>query len=107
MIIQFKQEGGLASFPGLNHPVVIDTDKLPPAESSELREAVDRSLFFDRPDRVGEASPGAADYREYTITVEDGPRRHSVHLVEPIADPLLQALVGSVRKKARTVQTGN
>ena len=37
MRIQFKMEGGIASFPGLSKPITIDSDQLPQQESDELK----------------------------------------------------------------------
>ena len=36
MRLQFKTEGGFAYLPGLNQPVTIDTDGLPPEEAGKL-----------------------------------------------------------------------
>src|SRR6185295_15901532 len=76
MQIEFKTEGGMAYFPGLSKPVVIDSDDLPEKEAKELRRQVAEAHFFSLPTRTGELLPGAADYQTYTITVKDGKKRH-------------------------------
>jgi hypothetical protein len=101
MKISLKTEGGIAHFPGLSQPLTIDEAHLDPAGASELRRAVDAVRFFDLPSSLGRAAPGAADYRTHTITVEDGDRKHSVRVIEPIAEPALRELVELVRTRAR------
>jgi hypothetical protein len=95
--IQFQMEGGLASFPGLTKPVTIDTEKLPEEEAVRWAQRVQAAGFFDRPAVVGVPARGAADYRRYTITVEDGERRHTVSLTDPVPDAGLQALLAALR----------
>jgi hypothetical protein len=100
MRVQFKTEGGVAFFPGLSKPTIIDGDDLPPKEAAELKRLAAAARFFGLP-----ADPprrtGAADYRQYTITIEDGQRSHTVRLADPIEDPDLQALVDFLSEKAR------
>lgn len=98
MRIQFQVEGGIAHFPGLSQPVTIDTARLPEAEAAELLELVDAAQFFDLPTTAGRRR-GAADYRQYTITVEQGGRRHTVRLSDPIEGRDLQELVGCLSRK--------
>lgn len=98
MRIEFKREGGVAYFPGLSRPVVIDTDRLSPEEAEHLHSLVEASRFFDQPDQAGTPKPGAADYRQYTIHIKAGERDHTIHLVEPIADPGLRSLVQHLQK---------
>ncbi len=83
---------GLGYFPGLAKPVVIEADELPEAEARELAALVAGTRFFERP--TGPAAPSrGADQRHYTITVEQGTRRHEIHVAEPIEDPELRRLV--------------
>ncbi len=93
MRIQLKMEGGIASFPGLNKPITIDSDQLPEQESDELKRLVNVTRFFDLPPVMGSPSPGAADYRQYTITLQDEGKQHTVHVTDLIEDPNLQALL--------------
>lgn len=102
MRIEFKREGGVAYFPGLSRPVVIDTDRLSPEEAGHLHALVEASRFFDQSEQVGTAKPGAADYRHYTIRIEAGDRDHTIRLVEPIADPGLRSLVQHLQKSSST-----
>ncbi len=102
MRITFSRSGGLAAFPGLAAPRTLDTAVMAPAEASVLEQLVRDARFHDLPARVGAAAPGAADYRTYEITVDDGARTHTIHVVEPIAEPTLRSLVQRLEQHRRT-----
>ena len=102
MRIQFKMEGGIAYFPGLSKPITIDSDQLPKQESDELKRLVDATHFFALPAVMGSPSPGAADYRQYTITIQDEGKQHTVHVTDLIEDPNLQALLTYLRARRST-----
>ena len=104
MRLQFKMEGGIAYFPGLSKPITIDSDELPKQESDELKRLVNATRFFDLPATVSSLSPGAADYRQYTITVENEGKQHTVHLTDPIEDPNLQALLTYLKTRRPTAR---
>jgi hypothetical protein len=93
MRIQFKMEGGIAYFPGLSKPITIDSAELPKQEADELKRLVNATHFFALPTVMGSPPRGAADYRQYTITIEDEGKQHTVRLTDPIGDPNLQALL--------------
>jgi len=78
--------------PGLNRPVEVDTAQLPAIEAARLEQLVDAARFFEQP-AVTPAPRGAADYRQYTITVERPGRTHTVRIADPIADQSLGDLV--------------
>jgi hypothetical protein len=100
--VQFKAEStGAAFFPGLAQPMTIDSATLPGEEAAELEGVVQAARFFDLPAVVGAMRRGAADYRQYSITVEDGGRRHSVRLTDPVEDPHLQRLLSYLRDKQK------
>lgn len=101
MHIQFQSEGGVAYFPGLSEPVTVDTRQLPAAQAAAAEGLVRAARFFDRPAQQQPAPPGAADYRQYTITVDDGGRRHTIRIDEPVDDPDLQRLVQYLASQAR------
>src|SRR2546428_11651518 len=92
-------DGGIAYFPGLSKPILIDSDKLPREESDELKRLVNATHFFDLPPVVGSPPPGAADYRQYTITIEDEGKQHTVRLTDPIEDPHLHALLTHLKTR--------
>jgi hypothetical protein len=93
MRITFTTEGGFAFFPGLSQPAVIDSDDLSAAEATDLERLLDSIRFFDLPEDCRVLHRGAADYRQYTITVESENRHHTVHLADPVENPRLQALI--------------
>jgi hypothetical protein len=107
MRIQFKLEGGVAHFPGLSKPITIDSEELPEEEADRLDRLVNAAHFFDLPPVTSPPSRGAADYRRYTVTVEDSQRRHAVQLVDPIEDPDLQALLTYLQAKVKTLRKGS
>ncbi len=104
MRIQLTMEGGIAYFPGLSKPITIDSDTLPKQESDELKRLVNATRFFDLPTAMSTPAPGAADYRQYTITIDDDGKQHTVHLTDPIEDPNLQALLAYLKTRRPTAK---
>ena len=108
MRIVFTTEGGLAFFPGLSRPVLIDSQDLAAAEAAELERLLDSARFFELPEHCRALHRGAADYRQYTITVENKNRRHTVRMADPVENPQLQALLDFLRRHAQQpVMTGS
>jgi hypothetical protein len=105
MRVEFATEGGIAYFPGLSRPVVIDTDNLPEPEAAELQRLLDAANFFEQPAPPRTMPKGAADFRQYTISVAQGRRRHTIRLADPIDDPCLQSLVDFLRRHAAAPAT--
>jgi hypothetical protein len=104
MHVTFTMEGGIAYFPGLSQPVAIDSDELPEQEARELERLVEATRFFDRPTTSGPPARGAADYLQYTVTVQVGGRQHTVRLTDPVEDPGFQALLNYLRAKAKALR---
>lgn len=98
MRIELAQTGGLAYFPGLNRPVVLEVDRLDSPVAQELKGLVKAADFFNLPPLLGKPSPGAADCQSYRLTIEDGGRRHSVQALVPLQNPALAALVQAIQK---------
>lgn len=101
MKITFSINGGFAYIPALSRPVIIDTAQIDPQVANQLESLVRESRFFDQPARADTTAKGAADYRTYTITVQDGPRVHTVQLTDPITDANLERLVSRLQVMAR------
>jgi len=97
MRVELQTDGGVAYFPGLNKPVVVDSGDLPKAQASKLQQLIDSAHFFELPAASRSIPKGAADMRSYTITIADGRRRRTVRLSDPIEDPQLQALIAFVQ----------
>jgi len=49
MRIEFMVEGGIAHFPGLARPVVIESEALPEMDAAELVRLLEAARFFERP----------------------------------------------------------
>jgi hypothetical protein len=93
MRIELTIEGGLAPFPGLRSPIIMNGDALPPGESARLTQLVANADFFALPETASQPPPGAADYRTYTVTVTVGDRRHTVRRSDPVTERGLRALI--------------
>ncbi len=102
MRIDFESGGGLAYFPGLAAKKTIDTSQLPSDQAAELARLVAAVNFFDLP-AVIDPPPGAADYKEYTITVAEAGREHTVSFPEMVDNPGLKALVNYLTSITRKV----
>jgi len=110
--VEFATSGGVAYFPGLARPTTIKADQLSEEEARELDHLVATSHFFDLPERMPDnMAPGAADYRQFTITITKGGQSHTMMVNEPVEDPELKRLIsfleGQVkiqRAKARNAQ---
>ena len=79
MKITLRHSGGLAGTPV--ELAAIDTDRLDPGVAATVRKAVDQGGFFGLPARIPSSEIGA-DLGAFEITVEDGPRRHTVAFVD-------------------------
>jgi hypothetical protein len=96
MRIRFQTSGGVGFFPGLAAPRTIDVDALDPKTRETLTTLVRDADFFNlRPQAA--ARPGAADHCTYQITVEDGSRRHTVSVCDPVTSAPLQQLIEVLR----------
>jgi hypothetical protein len=96
MKVQFQTSGGIAYFPGLAKPVTIDTAQAPQDADMLARQLADAD-FFNLPSVANSPAPRSFDAQTYTITIDDGQRRHTVQVSEPITDPNLRALVDHLR----------
>jgi hypothetical protein len=85
---------------------VIEGDALTEEDARELQRLVEAARFFERPTVAGAPRHGAADYRQYTITVEEGGRQHTIRLTDPVDDPSLQQLLRFLQTKARALRRG-
>jgi hypothetical protein len=99
MRIQLKIDGGMAYFPGLNRPISLDSNTLPAQEADRLKQLLEVAHFFELPPVLNAPSPGAADHRQYTITVDDDNKHHTIQVTDPIEDPDLQALLTYLKTK--------
>ncbi len=99
MRVHFQVSGGIGFFPGLAVPRTIEVDALAESDRRSVSQLIDEAQFFSLPSRMP-APRGAADYQTYHITIEDGGRRHSVAVSDPVALAPLQRLIDVVRSLA-------
>jgi len=97
MIITVKIDGGFAYIPGLVKPITLDVSSLPADEAQKVLAMVQAANFFTLPATLNEPARGAADFQTYEITVQSGDCIHTVRAVEPIGNPVLEALVRRVQ----------
>ena len=77
--------------------MVVDSGDLPKEQATQLQQLIDSTRFFDLPAASRSLPKGAADMRHYTITVEDGQRRRTVRLNDPVEDAGIQKLLDFVQ----------
>jgi hypothetical protein len=106
MRVHFTIGGGIAYLPGLTKPVVIESDQLTKSDAAELERLVDAAGFFSLPSKINPPHPGAADYVQYKITVEQGGQRHTVEWTDIAEDPRLQELRLFLQVKAKEMRAG-
>jgi Emfourin len=91
--VRLEQSGGFAAIPGLSQPVELDTSELSSDESATLEGLVHRTGILAGAVPSVSVTPGGADLRDYTLTVDDGGAVTTVHLRDPITDDAVAALV--------------
>ncbi len=92
MKISYAREGGLAHFPGLSRPIRVDTAALPADQAERLERLCADAQILDREQPVP-PSPGAADIYTYTLALQQGRRRRTLRLHDPVEDRALRALL--------------
>lgn len=103
MRIFYQREGGVAYFPGLSRPLEIDTGALPAAQAARLEELVAAAAVFARAS-APPPRPGAADVVTYTLRVEEGRRRTTLRLQDPVGAPELRALLDYLEELRRSAR---
>jgi hypothetical protein len=93
MQLQLSVQGGF--LPHRQPPISIDINHLSSERAAELIELLHASDFFEQPESLS-APAGAADYREYVITADDGARQHTVRVPEVAAPPELLKLIDCI-----------
>ena len=106
MRIELRIDGGLASFPGLAQPLVVDSAALPEEDAARLQELVQRCRLFDRP-QPGEAAGAEPvrrrDARRYVLTADGPDGRRTLVLHDPL-EPELVPLVDFLRARQRAAR---
>ena len=99
-IVLSTESTGLAYFPGLAQDVTIDSRQLPEDAADMLQRLVEEANFFEQPPEVCD-SARAYDIRQYSLTIQDGRRCHTVTLTDQVEDPALRALLVEVQEVAQ------
>lgn len=98
MKIYFSTSGGLMGI--LNNNVMIDSDTFPEKEKYQFENLIRHSDFFnlqsDRPPRHG-----AADYINYSISIEDGKQKHTVKTNDVTMSSQLEPVIRFLQNKIR------
>lgn len=92
MHIHFKAESGVAFIPGLSQEATVESKNLSEQEIQELQKLIVESRFFKLPGNLGTSPAGAADFRQYTVTIEEEGRQHSVQFTDLVDNPALKEL---------------
>jgi hypothetical protein len=97
MNIHLIRTGG---FGGLRREVRIETGALSREEREPLEGLVRDSGFFALPEKFPRPGKGA-DYFTYSITVDDGKRRHTVEVSQPSLPDGLRPLVRELSRRLK------
>jgi len=92
---------GLAYFPGLAKPIMIDTEDLPKEEAEEIVRLARAAHLSDQRGKSSEPAAGAADYRRQMYSIQDDNEQYTLRLVEPIEDSDMRALADYVKQLVR------
>ncbi|WP_414620631.1 protealysin inhibitor emfourin [Calothrix sp. CCY 0018] len=89
MLISLERSGGFA---GISKLMEIDTAKLPQKETEELCKLLESANFFNLPAYI-EGNSKQRDRFQYTLTVEDKDKQHTVTVAESAIPENLRALI--------------
>ncbi|MDQ3292463.1 MAG: hypothetical protein M3Q05_14345 [Bacteroidota bacterium] len=104
MKVYFKPEGGFGFFPGLNKPLELNSENLPPDEAEHLHQLVHESQFFNLPNQEAETNRGA-DRKKYTIRVEDQDQQHWIQFHDAEVHPQLHNLFNYLNQKQKETRS--
>jgi len=97
--VQFQTSGGIGYFPGLAAPRTFDIDSLDDTTRQQLIRLLQETDFFNLPAHMPPHA-GSADHQTYRITIEDGARRHTVNVSDPVPLGPLRQLIDALRAAA-------
>ncbi|OHE56850.1 MAG: hypothetical protein A2Z47_01015 [Thermodesulfovibrio sp. RBG_19FT_COMBO_42_12] len=97
MKIFFKRTGGLAA---ISLSVTLDTDALPAEDSRRLQNLINAVSFFNQPDSLRSAKPGA-DLFHYEIKAEVEGRIKTIEIDESVVPDIFRPLLDHLIELAR------
>jgi len=105
--VRFQNSDGLAFLSRVKPAITLDGALLSETDRLDLEQLVRSARFFDLPEQIpGNLNGGPAWY----ITIEEGGRRHSIKVGQPVQGPAMRRLVERLRKlganQARMVKRG-
>jgi hypothetical protein len=89
MLISLERNGG---FSGISKVMEIDTAKLPQKKQEKLSMLLETANFFHLPAYIA-AEPNQRDRFEYTLSVEDEDKQHTVTVSESAMPEDLKPLI--------------
>jgi hypothetical protein len=97
MRLSLRSVGGFTGEAGAETRQV-DLDHLPAASAEPLRRLVAQVDPFALPSRLEKSAPQPWDFR-YTLTVDDGGRRHTITFHKDAVSPALRELVEALEAR--------
>lgn len=97
MKLTLRTEGGLAYFPGLARPRVLDSTALTSQDAHELEHLLANAHIFDRSKKVDTPARGA-DRMRYTLMIDDGAHQYTLRVSDPVQDQHVQALLAFIKR---------
>ncbi|AFY58108.1 hypothetical protein Riv7116_5742 [Rivularia sp. PCC 7116] len=89
MLISLERSGGFA---GISKAIEVDTAKLRQEQAQQVQILIDSANFFDLPAYIA-ADSKQRDRFQYTLTVKDDCRQHTVTVTESAIPENLQPLI--------------
>ena len=105
MRVRFQNSDGLVFLSRVKPAITLDASLLCETERLDLEQLVRAARFFDLPEQIpGNLNGGPAWY----ITIEDGSRRHSVKVGQPVQGPAMtrHALIAWIATLSTWCRTG-
>ncbi|MBE9213482.1 hypothetical protein IQ247_12520 [Plectonema cf. radiosum LEGE 06105] len=98
MLISLERSGG---FTGIGKVITIDTTKIPQHQAEQLPILLESANFFHLPTYIAADSTPNRDRFQYTITVEDEDKQHSITIEESSIPGTLRPLIDWINCNAK------
>ncbi len=95
MRVELRIDGGLAYFPGLARPVMLDGARLSAADQAELARLCRAALADPGPESAARAE-ALPDARRYRLAIDIDGETHALAAADPVAQPAVAALIDFV-----------
>ena len=98
MRISFERTGGFA---GISRTTTVDTANLPTDEANQLPQLLEAANFYNLPANITAPPSTQPDRFQYTLSVEDKDRSHTVTVSEAALPGTLRPLIEWLNNTAR------